>query len=553
MSITVFSADSTVLSGNAINVTGDNNNVLVTRDADIVATTGYGIYASGVSTITVLGNVAGDGSAVFMAASGGAQSLYVGRDAALTSSQTASGNVTVYASSGSKTVVNAGTIAGPAKIGVMMYGDDNTITNTGRIEAQSAVLLGYSHGLRATLFNSGVISANTFPGSSGDFLHAALYLDGADARITNAAGGIIETLAADGAALRLTSFANNSVVVNHGSMIAVSGATAINAAALNGVSERQHFTNTGLVQGDQNAYVGGGAMNYVTNKGHMIGNVSLGVGADKFDGRGGIVTGVVNGGLGDDQYLLSSEMTDISESGGDGIDTVSVSFSYELLTGFEKLILTGTADLRGTGNALDNRMSGNAGDNRLNGEAGNDTISGGAGVDKLLGWTGNDVLSGNSGDDTVFGGDGNDTLEGSDGDDFLQGGSGADMIYGAAGEDTLNGGWSADTMSGGGGEDVFIFAAAGHIGKLAGSRDTISDFAHGVDLIDLSRIDANTGQAGNQAFTFVGTGVLGGAAGKLQYVKATGLLSGDVNGDGVADFALFLSSKPVVTATDLML
>ena len=39
-----------------------------------------------------------------------------------------------------------------------------------------------------------------------------------------------------------------------------------------------------------------------------------------------------------------------------------------------------------------------------------------------------------------------------------------------------------------------------------GLRDIITDFTHGQDKIDLSAIDANTRVAGNQAFTWRGTG-----------------------------------------------
>src|SRR3990167_1480602 len=48
------------------------------------------------------------------------------------------------------------------------------------------------------------------------------------------------------------------------------------------------------------------------------------------------------------------------------------SASYTLAANVEALILTGTKDLSGTGNSLDNLIAGNAGDNRLSGGAGED-------------------------------------------------------------------------------------------------------------------------------------------------------------------------------------
>jgi len=50
--------------------------------------------------------------------------------------------------------------------------------------------------------------------------------------------------------------------------------------------------------------------------------------------------------------------------------------------------------------------------------------------------------------------------------------------------------------------------------------------------------------AGNQAFTSIGAGALIGAAGQLRVTKAvgSGLVEGDVNGDGAADLTDFVGS-----------
>ena len=73
----------------------------------------------------------------------------------------------------------------------------------------------------------------------------------------------------------------------------------------------------------------------------------------------------------------------------------------------------------------------------------------------------------------------------------------------------------------------------------------ITDF-DGNDRIDLSAIDARSGTAGNQAFTFLGTSAFTGTAGQLHYSQVGGntLVSGDTNGDQVADFAVQLSGVP---------
>ena len=54
-------------------------------------------------------------------------------------------------------------------------------------------------------------------------------------------------------------------------------------------------------------------------------------------------------------------------------------------------LLTGTGNLKGTGNELGNHLVGNSGSNVLVGRGGNDTLQGGAGVDRLDGGAGNDI------------------------------------------------------------------------------------------------------------------------------------------------------------------
>lgn len=88
----------------------------------------------------------------------------------------------------------------------------------------------------------------------------------------------------------------------------------------------------------------------------------------------------------------------------------------------------------------------------------------GAGADFYLGRTGTIV-------GTVLGGEGNDLLIGGAGRDKLSGGAGADALFASGG----------DTLTGGSGSDVFIFTAV----TPGASADAITDFASGIDRIDL--------------------------------------------------------------------
>ncbi len=122
------------------------------------------------------------------------------------------------------------------------------------------------------------------------------------------------------------------------------------------------------------------------------------------------------------------------------------------------------------------------------GTAGNDSLVGGAGGDTLRGGAGNDILRGAGGKDSLYGDAGNDSMAGGAGDDALAGGDGADW---------LNGGTGSDRLAGGAGADAFGFLS------VADGGDLIQDFhrAEG-DKINLSAIDADATQAGNQAFMF---------------------------------------------------
>ncbi|WP_093884683.1 M10 family metallopeptidase C-terminal domain-containing protein [Syntrophus gentianae] len=106
----------------------------------------------------------------------------------------------------------------------------------------------------------------------------------------------------------------------------------------------------------------------------------------------------MEGGTGNDIYVVDS-MGDIAcEASGEGTDTVRAHVSYTLEANVENLTLFDTAT-KGTGNALSNGIYGNAYANTLSGLAGNDTLNGGSGKDTLIGGKGTDTLTGGSGQD----------------------------------------------------------------------------------------------------------------------------------------------------------
>lgn len=249
------------------------------------------------------------------------------------------------------------------------------------------------------------------------------------------------------------------------------------------------------------------------------------------------------------------------------------------------------------GDNLANTITGANYNDRIVGFGGNDLLFGGRGLDRLVGGNGNDRLDGGGAGDLMVGGNGNDWYTSDNPNDriveqanggidtiftsvsrsisanvenmtltgtalaaygnklanivhgnglgnTLTGGSGADWLYGGDGDDLLNGGAGIDHYVGEGGADTFVF-------NIPNGRDFVHAFEAGIDKIDLSAIDANQSAAGDQAFTFIGAAAFTDVSGQLQY--SGGVLSGDVNGDGAADFQILISNHPAIAAADLVL
>lgn len=221
---------------------------------------------------------------------------------------------------------------------------------------------------------------------------------------------------------------------------------------------------------------------------------------------------VIDGGAGADTMIGSADDTTyvvdhigdvVIEAGGSlSIDTVRSSIDYVIGADIERLELTGSIAIAGTGNAADNWLSGddNPTANLLRGGEGNDTYELGSGDSAIeLVGEGFDtvfVRAGEAGFTYQLGhyanieslgldfftsvGAAPVTLLGTDNDDVLVnrtrsssytdeygfyhagyggltlGGGGNDALEGGVGRDTLNGGTGADTMRGGIESDVYL-------------------------------------------------------------------------------------------------
>jgi Ca2+-binding RTX toxin-like protein len=180
-----------------------------------------------------------------------------------------------------------------------------------------------------------------------------------------------------------------------------------------------------------------------------------------------------------------------------------------------------------------------------------DTVIGSKERNTLSGNDGDDALLGGGERDTLLGGNGQDTLFGETGDDSLYGNAGADTLFGGQNKDHLSGGDGNDKLFGGTEADTFVFAF-----DTLGDTDTIKDFHRSEgDIISLINMDANANAGGNQDFSFIGQNAFSGVAGQLHY-NSNGfetVLTGDVNGDKLADFTIKLTDAPGLIASDFLL
>ncbi|PZQ60674.1 MAG: hypothetical protein DI570_13805 [Phenylobacterium zucineum] len=178
-------------------------------------------------------------------------------------------------------------------------------------------------------------------------------------------------------------------------------------------------------------------------------------GADTLDGGAGADR--LEGGAGDDLFIVDNAGDLVIELTGEGFDTVQTALAYALPGNVEKLVQTGSGNVAGTGNALDNTLTGNSGANLLKGEGGADYIDGGSGTD---------TLEGGAGNDTLLGGAGNDDLHGGAGADLFTGGAGKDSFhfrFGEAAGDRIQDFAKGDTIV------LEGYSAGSSIAKVAGS------------------------------------------------------------------------------------
>ncbi|TCR61772.1 peroxidase family protein [Bosea sp. BK604] len=288
---------------------------------------------------------------------------------------------------------------------------------------------------------------------------------------------------------------------------------------------------------------------------------------------------VLIGTAGDDNIVgFAGDDVLIGEAGEDAISAAEGADFVDAGAG-DDVVFAGSGDDQVFGGAGNDLLHGEAGNDRIFGEAGNDRIAAGAGDDTVVAGSGDDVIVGEQGDgnDTYFGddiggGSGNDTLDLSAitanltvdlGNGLLGRGnvsssqSGNDVLWNienvatGSGNDTITASNAVNVIEGGTGNDTFRF-----LSTAAADGDTILDFEPG-DRLDLSGIDANATQAGNQSFTLVNGPLTGAAQVAVTYeIRQDGdytIVSGSIDANSDAEFRIELKGSHNLTGGNFSL
>jgi Ca2+-binding RTX toxin-like protein len=431
-------------------------------------------------------------------------------------------------------VLNTGLVTG--QYGIEIQGDQSEVTNLGRVAAQTIGIRLFG-GPVGTLVNSGDVASN-YRGISAELSSSTDF----DLNISNS-GSISGTDAG-------VYFSRSGLTPSDGSDVVLINSGTI-AGGLYGIRQigqlDLHVTNAAL--GTITA-AGGDAISasgrlYLVNHGSI-----LAAGEDSSAivlGTTSAFSTITNYGTLSSTFAPAIDASAIVSGGPVFLyNHGSIAGGYAGAATSDVLKNFGTMQSVSTGTGNDNVRNAGLIDGFVLLGAGEDTYRGRLGrVEGFVdGGTENDTLLAGDLDDDLRGGTGDDLIEGRGGDDVLAGALGADTLRGGAGDDTLSAGADLDLMAGGIGADVFVFASALDISNGV-LRDRITDFGNGADKIDLSSFMSGA--------DFIGGALFSGSGPEVRYNAANGQLSGDVDGNGIADWTLALTNAPAVSAGMVLL
>ena len=252
-------------------------------------------------------------------------------------------------------------------------------------------------------------------------------------------------------------------------------------------------------------------------------------------------TALFNAGTGLDVFVVNSAGDRVANNvpAEYAPDTIESSVSYTLGFTVNNLLLTGTANLSGTGNNTGATLAGDL----IVGNAGLDTLTAGLGVDTLMAGSGLATLVGSSGTDTFVVNDVGDVVLDSVGgfsnlivssvnfslptnvNSILLTGSANIQATGNAANDSMTGGVGADRLIAGNGNDTLV-AGAGLVTLIAGTGNDTFVLNSSSDLIQ--NASATSHNAAFSSATFV-------LPTNVNQLTLTGVANISGTGNGAAD------------------
>jgi len=380
-SLSAGNGNDTLVSGSGIDslVGGTGDDLFVVNNpADLVLDTSAAAANSiqssvsytlptNVNSLLLIGtvNIAGTGNAVgdVLTAGAGADTLIAG--SAIDTLIAGAGNTTFVINNLGDVIRESSTITSNTVISSVSYSlvtDINSLILTG-----TSSLVGTANAANDSL--AGNAGASTLIGGAG-----------------------IDTLVAGAGVNTLVGGAGNTTfVLNNAGDVVVDTSTTATNIAMSSVSyslptnvNNLVLTGTAAITGIANSF----SDSLVGNAGPD--SLVAGSGFDILVAGSAVDTLVAGSGP---DYLVVNSAADVLQIGaGHGVVTVEASLNYTLPTNVSELLLTGTANLTGTGTAASGTIVGNAGQDSLLSGTGFETLTAGLGIDTLIGNTGGDAF-----------------------------------------------------------------------------------------------------------------------------------------------------------------
>jgi Ca2+-binding RTX toxin-like protein len=264
-------------------------------------------------------------------------------------------------------------------------------------------------------------------------------------------------------------------------------------------------------------------------------DVLIGLGGDDQLMGGAGEPNTLQGGPGNDTYIVEAVGDSVVEADNEGTDLVQTSLaSFILPANVENLTFVGSDSHTGLGNASRNILIGGAGNDYLIGLDGNDTLIDGSGLNTLQGGAGDDIYAVQSNSDSVFEfpNEGTDQVQtflpfyhlspnvenltfiGST-DHSGVGNELSNVIIGNGGSDMLDGGIGApDTLIGGAGNDTYIVHNVGDV--------VVENPNEGIDTVQVDSLPSYTLGANVENLTHTGSNTFAGIGNALNNVLIGG-------------------------------